>query len=431
MKLPYTSCFFFLLICFFIGCAPQNRVNDDQKTPSSAKIQTYKGTIVAKSNRKQTITLKISGNKPDKEKVIDFDYRTRGIEYSVRGKQVKITCKSGNNKTCKAVTIEPGETTYASGVRPITIRQLKKMIDAHRDFILIDTRSAAEYSRCHLPSALSIEACGATKSFPQSIDRDAMLIFYCGWPDCHRSISASKKAAQKGFSDIHVLQGGLQTWVKEGYPTIASDDFILKRNLVLLDLRPTDKDKVRRIEGSISLPLGQLPGWVEGIPNEAPVVVYGNHLGESLSALKILRSSGFSRAAMVEGNFQGWVQRGNRVVSGPVQTAITWVRPRLQGEVSASRFIAVERNKIRGVILDVRTDKELSTLGRLTNSIHIPLSSLERRMDELDKKQIIYCAAGPRAELAGRVLRKRGYKAFFLASDLQCDGKKCWAKQKP
>ncbi|HHL34269.1 MAG TPA: hypothetical protein ENJ30_07910, partial [Desulfobulbaceae bacterium] len=95
------------------------------------------------------------------------------------------------------------------------------------------------------------------------------------------------------------------------------------------------------------------------------------------------------------------------------------------------RFIAVERNKIRGVILDVRTDKELSTLGRLTNSIHIPLSSLERRMDELDKKQIIYCAAGPRAELAGRVLRKRGYKAFFLASDLQCDGKKCWAKQKP
>ena len=432
MKLPYTSCFLFLVLCFLVGCAPQTRVENNQGPSSTIGVTSYQGTIVRKSNRHQTITLKISGNTTDTKKTIQFDHRTRGLEYCVRGKQVKITCKSGDNKTCKAVTIEQGGTIYAPGVTPVTVAQLKKMINAHRDFILIDTRTAAEYSRCHLPSAISMPACTINvQSFPQTLDRDEMLIFYCGWADCHRSITASKKASQTGFSDTHVLQGGLQAWVDKEHLTIASDGFVSSGKAVVLDLRQPDRDKVRRIEGSISVPLPVLADRIGEIPKQAPVVVYGKHLGDSLSALKILRSAGFSRAAMVEGNFRGWIQRENRVVSGPVQTEITWVRPRQQGEVSTSRFIAAEHNDTKAIILDVRTDQEVHTLGRLTNSVHIPLSSLSKRMDELDKQRIIYCAAGPRAELAGRMLRNRGYNAFFLAAELQCDGKRCRAHKEP
>ncbi len=430
MKCSYTSCFLFLLLCFLAGCAPQTRVEHNQGPATDIRTISYQGTIVHKSSRQHTITLKIPGSKPDKEKVIKFDYRTKGMEYGVRGKQVKITCKRGDDKTCKAVTIEPGGTMYAPGVTPITIHQLKKMINASRNFVLIDTRSAAEYDRCHLPSAISIPACTTDiNSFPQTIDSDETLIFYCGWPDCHRSISASKHAAQIGFSNIHVLQGGLQAWVDKEYPTVASDGFIQNGGPIVLDLRQTGKDRVRRIEGSISLPLPLLADKTGGIPHDAPVVVYGKHLEDSLSALKILRSAGFSRASMVEGNFRGWIQRENRVVSGPVQTTISWERPRQQDEISIAQFIDAEHNKIKAIILDVRTDKELNTFGRLTNSVHIPLSSLSRRMDELDKKQSIYCAAGSRAELAGRILRKEGYRAFFLATDLTCDGKKCRAEK--
>ncbi len=428
MKLSYTSCFLFLLLCFFAGCAPQTRVEHDQGPATDIQTTTYQGTIVRKSSRQHTITLKIPGSKPDKETVIQFDYRTKGMEYGVKGKQVKITCKREDDKTCKAVTIEPGGTIYASGVTPITMHQFKKMIDANRDFVLIDTRSAAEYGRCHLPSAISMPACTTNvNSFPQTIDRDETLIFYCGWPDCHRSIRASKHAAQSGFSNIHVLQGGLQAWVDKKYPTVASDEFVQNGGALVLDLRQAGKDRVRRIEGSISLPLPLLADKIGEIPHEAPVVVYGKHLEDSLSALKTLRAAGFSKAAMVEGNFRGWIQRENRVVSGPVQTTISWKRPQQQNEISIAQFIDAEHNKIKAIILDVRTDKELNILGRLTNSVHIPLSSLSRRMDELDKKQRIYCAAGPRAELAGRILRKKGYRAFFLATDLTCDGKKCRA----
>ena len=431
MKLPYTCCFFSLILCFLVGCGPQTRGTNHREPSNATGLTTCRGTVVHKSNRNHTITLKIGDNKTNKKnkkKIILFDHRTRGMEYCVKGKQVQLTCKRDGNKPWKAVAIEPGKTLYAPGVTPITVFDLKKKMDAHRDFILIDTGPATEYNRCHLPSAISMDACNITvHSFPRDMDRDDMLIFYCGWPDCHRSILGSQKAARAGFDNIRILQGGLQAWVEDGYPTLATDEFVQGGNPVLLDLRPSDRDRVRRIEGSISVPLARLADRIGEIPGQAPVVVYGKHLGDSLSALKLLRAAGFTRAAMVEGNFRGWVQRQNRVVSGPVQTAIAWKHPRRQNEVSASRFMAAIHDPARIVILDVRTDREVHSQGRLPNSVHIPLSSLGNRMDELDKQRPIYCAAGPRAELAGRMLRNRGYRAFFLATELACDGKKCRA----
>ncbi len=435
VKLPYTCCFFSLILCFLVSCTPQTRGTNHQESSNATGLTTCQGTVVHKSNRQHTITLKIeegNTNKKNRKKIILFNHRTRGLEYCVKGKQVQVTCTRGDNKTWKAVAIEPGKMIYASGVTPITVSELKKKIDAHRDFILIDTRSPAEYSRCHLPSAISMDACASTfRSLSREIDRDEMLIFYCGWPDCHRSISGSKKAAKAGFDNIRILQGGLQAWVDGEYPTIAADEFVQSGNLVLLDLRPSDRDRVRRIEGSVSVPLPLLADRIKEIPDQAPVVVYGQHLGDSLSALKLLRAAGFTRAAMIEGNFKGWIQRQNRVVSGPVQTAITWKRPRRQDEVSATRFLAAKHNRARIIILDVRTDNEVHSQGWLANSVHIPLSSLNNRMNELDKQRLIYCAAGPRAELASRMLRNRGYRAFFLATELACDGKKCRAGREP
>ncbi len=435
MKLSYTCCFFSLILCFLVSCTPQTRGTNHQESSYATGLTTCRGTVVHKSNRQHTITLKIeegNTNKKNRKKIILFNHRTRGLEYCVKGKQVQVTCTRGDNKSWKAVAIEPGKTLYDPSVTPITVSELKKKIDAHRDFILIDTRSPAEYSRCHLPSAISMDACAATfRSLSREIDRDEMLIFYCGWPDCHRSISGSEKAAKAEFDNIRILQGGLQAWVDGGYPTIATDEFVQSGNPVLLDLRPADRDRVRRIEGSVSVPLPLLADRIREIPEQAPVVVYGQHLGDSLSALKLLRSAGFTRAAMVEGNFRGWIERENRVVSGPVRTAITWVSPRQQNEVSASRFMAAQHDKIRAIILDVRTDQEVRTLGRLPNSVHIPLSSLSRRLDELEKARRIYCAAGPRAKLAAHMLRNRGYRAFFLATELACDGKKCRAGREP
>lgn len=73
----------------------------------------------------------------------------------------------------------------------------------------------------------------------------------------------------------------------------------------------------------------------------------------------------------------------------------------------------------KAVIVDVRDSAELAQTGKVKGALHIPRGSLEFRADastsyhdpNLDpgKTVIVYCAAGSRAALAGKVLKDMGY----------------------
>lgn len=418
-----------LFTCAFIfGCAGNQGTEHQEKAPSALQAKMYQGEILQKLNRSQIIRIQITENNHSKTIAIPFDHRTRGLEYVVKGKQVILTCKvtAGRNKI---VSIEPGDTGYADGVTGISVRDLKKMMLTKKEFILIDTRPTKEYETSHLPSAISIPDCtrGGHRTL-SSIDKDVPLIFYCGWPECNRSIALSTFAADAGYQDIRVLEKGLEGWVRAGFTTIADDAFIRSGDCILLDLRPARKDTVQRIPGSISIPLTTLEDRVDDIPLGAPVVVYSEKSRDSLEALATLRSAGCVQTAMVEGNFSGWQQRGNRVISEPIVSTIHWTRKQKQGEVSIADFRAAQKGGNNAVILDVRTDKEVA-LGKIDNSIHIPLGELNNRMDELPKNKIIYCAVGPRADIASRELKKNGYTSLFLVAELDCDKKKCRIKK--
>ena len=65
------------------------------------------------------------------------------------------------------------------------------------------------------------------------------------------------------------------------------------------------------------------------------------------------------------------------------------------------------------VILDVREDNEFNS-GHIRNSIHIPLASLSKRINELEKykeKSILaVCRSGNRSNTACRTLNKQGFE---------------------
>jgi len=65
------------------------------------------------------------------------------------------------------------------------------------------------------------------------------------------------------------------------------------------------------------------------------------------------------------------------------------------------------------VLLDVRESNEYNT-GHIRDSIHIPMTSLVKRLTELDKyknKQILaYCRSGSRSNSACRTLNKQGFE---------------------
>lgn len=77
-------------------------------------------------------------------------------------------------------------------------------------------------------------------------------------------------------------------------------------------------------------------------------------------------------------------------------------------------------NKQVDLILDVRTDLELQTLGFYPGSVHIQSADLEKEMPQRypDKniRIIAYCNSGQRARAAAEKLHKMGYNAKYIAS---------------
>ncbi|MFB7830355.1 rhodanese-like domain-containing protein [Streptomyces sp. NPDC056056] len=90
----------------------------------------------------------------------------------------------------------------------------------------------------------------------------------------------------------------------------------------------------------------------------------------------------------------------------------------LADEVSpASRLTAAQlRAALAGehppVVVDVRTDGERGANGFLDDALHIPLSELPRRTDELpaDRPLVVHCAGGHRSSIAASLLRHRGFQ---------------------
>jgi rhodanese-related sulfurtransferase len=68
------------------------------------------------------------------------------------------------------------------------------------------------------------------------------------------------------------------------------------------------------------------------------------------------------------------------------------------------------------VLLDVRETKEYED-GRLPNAVHIPLSQLDSRANELAKLTsrpvVAYCASGNRSRSAGAALARMGFKDIY------------------
>jgi len=68
------------------------------------------------------------------------------------------------------------------------------------------------------------------------------------------------------------------------------------------------------------------------------------------------------------------------------------------------------------VIVDVREADELARTGKLAGARHLPLRDVpERAAAELprDRPILLYCAAGIRSAMAGRLLRAMGWEHVF------------------
>ena len=87
-------------------------------------------------------------------------------------------------------------------------------------------------------------------------------------------------------------------------------------------------------------------------------------------------------------------------------------------DYSASQVAELlERGEIQ--LVDVREDYEREA-GRIAGSVHITLTELATRVDEIDRDRavVFYCRVGSRSAMATEALRGAGYDAYNMAGGL-------------
>lgn len=137
------------------------------------------------------------------------------------------TAKDGNEQKIETAAMKLLKTAEA-GYKFVGTEELKKMVDAKEDMIIIDTMPASSFTKNHIPGAVNAELpvkLEDTKpeqkeAFLKALgtDKSKKVVIYCGFVGCERSHVGALVAKEAGFTNILRHPGGIIAWVDAGYP---------------------------------------------------------------------------------------------------------------------------------------------------------------------------------------------------------------------
>ncbi|MGD9818332.1 MAG: rhodanese-like domain-containing protein [Desulfomonilaceae bacterium] len=243
---------------------------------------------------------------------------------------------------------------------------------------------------------------------------------------------AARKAEKLGYKNIKVYHAGLPDWRKAGHVVVSNNTAIeeynkLDASYILIDTRPADQIAKGHIPKAVSLPKDGIDPLKDQFPNYkgAAIILYGDEgvSEESRKAFQAIAGWGYNQVSILDKGYKGWQSAGKTVATGVAATNINYIRKLLPGEIELSVFKGfLEKPSPDMIILDVRNVAEVNE-GKLPNTVNIPLDELEVRISEVpkDKRIIVHCATGARAEMAYTILKNAGYNTGYLRATLSFD----------
>ena len=95
--------------------------------------------------------------------------------------------------------------------------EAKQLVDANNATFL-DVRDAEAYLASHITGALQIPLARVQGEVPY-LPKEKTIVAYCTCPHDEAAIEAVQILQHSGVSNARVLRGGLQEWMRLGYPT--------------------------------------------------------------------------------------------------------------------------------------------------------------------------------------------------------------------
>ena len=104
---------------------------------------------------------------------------------------------------------------YAAHYPDITIQELKSAI-ASKSVTVLDANGTDSFKEGHIPGAIDFAT--AKKHLGKVLPRDkhALIVAYCGGPQCQAYQSAAKAAEKLGYTNVKHLTAGISGWHDAG-----------------------------------------------------------------------------------------------------------------------------------------------------------------------------------------------------------------------
>ena len=172
----------------------------------------------------------------------------------------------------------------------------------------------------------------------------------------------------------------------------------IQKGTQIVDVREPESFASGHIPNSISI-------WKNGLPTyglwllsyDKPIVLIKSIHQDIEQSIRYLTRLGFDNVVGYLSGFRKWYMSGEKY-----NKTINW---------SVHDLYQNRENKDL-LILDVRTERNISDSGKIKNSRHIFLGELTKRLDEIpkDKQICVYCDSGFKAKSAASILMKNGFK---------------------
>lgn len=323
---------------------------------------------------------------------------------------------------------------------------------------VIDVRERGEYILGHIPGSTNIPRGLLEIRLPSLIPvRSIPMAFYCD--DAYRSSLAAACAARLGYTDVHVVEGGLAAWANDGLnvaygvnvigkdygeriavehqvPQITPEelgDLQSRKRVMVLDVRtPHEFELEGHLAGAHNVPGGELPvaALAQAMGPTPPDAIVVNCAGRtrSIVAADLLASLGLNNVMALTNGTMAWIMAGKELETGPDTNPLP-----IPGEPARRRSRELARSLTQGLeipaidsealaaavdgeelvyVLDVRTPAEFEE-ERIAGAVLCPAGQLTNYLDDrVHVRQaliVCYSSGDTRAAFAARTLAGIGY----------------------
>ena len=341
---------------------------------------------------------------------------------------------------------------------------LKSLLSSGARFALIDVREAGEYNSSHIPGSSPIPRHQLEFQTPAAVPFKGDMIVVCD-DDGRRAEAAANTLERAGYTQVSVLEGGINRWSSKDYPTewgtnVPSKDFGEKvevvhhvpeidaddlrgriqrgEKLVILDTRTPEEYQRFCIPGGRSMPGGELAyritDVVKDLDPDTTVIVNCAGRTRSIIGTRVLQRMGFSNALGLKNGTSGWVLAGYQLERGGDRLELP--KPSSEGLTAAEAYAAklaaedgVRYQDIAGLqnigdkqsresvyLIDIRTREEYEA-GHIPGFRWFPGGQVVQRTDDVavvhNSTVIFSCDGTARSTFAASWYRQMGLKEVY------------------